>query len=208
QQEAEAAEARRLAAERAEAERADRADHEEASRVEREALDGIPEWHLDSPENARRRGVRRYQGQMITRQEPVEGVVGKGVEVKFSQKDLPQGHVAVIEASQLQPSHIQGERNPLFFIDEAQPNNRSEAVSISAARDMAEGIRPQEITGSVTAYTGAPTVNSRGEVIQGNNRSDALRYLWENNLPEQQQTYRQYLLDRRYGGICQQSHCK
>ncbi|WP_303329606.1 hypothetical protein, partial [Muribaculum intestinale] len=83
----------------------------------------------------------------------------------------------------------------MFFIDEAQPKNRAEAVSMSAAKEIAEGIRPQEITGSATAYTGAPTVNARGEVIQGNNRSDALRFLWENKLPQQQQTYKQYLLD-------------
>lgn len=189
------AESRQRAEERAEAEKAERAAREEAARQEREALEGIPEWHLDTPENARKRGVRRFSGQMFTRQEPVQGVVGNEVEVKFSQKDLPKGHVAVIEASQLQPSHIQGLRNPMFFIEEAQPKNRAEAVSMYAAKEMAEGIRPQEITGSATAYTGAPTVNTRGEVIQGNNRSDALRYLWDNHLPEQQQTYKQYLLD-------------
>lgn len=189
------AESRQRAAERAEAEKAERAAREEAARQEREALEGIPEWHLDTPENARKRGVRRFSGQMFTRQEPVRGVVGNEVEVKFSQKDLPKGHLVVIEASQLQPSHIQGQRNPMFFIEEAQPKNRAEAVSMYAAKEMAEGIRPQEITGSATAYTGAPTVNTRGEVIQGNNRSDALRYLWDNHLPEQQQTYKQYLID-------------
>ena len=189
------AEARQRAAERAEAEKAEREAREEAARLEREALEGIPEWHLDTPENARKRGVRRFSGQMFTRQEPVQGVVGKEVEVKFSQKDLPKGHLAVIEAPQLQPSHIQGQRNPMFFIEEAQPKNRAEAVSMFAAKEMAEGIRPQEITSSATAYTGAPTVNTRGEVIQGNNRSDALRYLWDNRLPEQQQAYKQYLID-------------
>lgn len=188
-------EARRLAAERAEAEKAEREAREEAARLEREALEGIPEWHMDTPENARKRGVRRFSGQMFTRQEPVQGVVGNEVEVKFSQKDLPKGRVAVIEASQLQPSHVQGQRNPMFFIEEAQPKNRAEAVSMFAAKEMAVGIRPKEITGSVTAYTGAPTVNTRGEVIQGNNRSDALRYLWQSNLPQQQQTYKQYLID-------------
>lgn len=189
------AEARQRAAERAEAEKEERAAREEAARLEREALEGIPEWHLDTPENARKRGVRRFSGQMFTRQEPVQGVPGKEVEVKFSQKDLPKGRVAVIDAMQLQPSHMQGQRNPMFFIEEAQPKNRAEAVSMFAAKEMAEGIRPQEITGSATAYTGAPTVNTRGEVIQGNNRSDALRYLWENRLPEQQQAYKQYIID-------------
>ena len=190
------AEARQRATERAEAEKAKREAREEAERCEREALEGIPEWHMDTPENARKRGARRYGGQIFTRQEPVNGVVGKEVEVKFSQKDLPKGHVVVMEAEQLQPSHIQGKRNPMFFIEEAQPKNRAEDVSQTAARNIAENIRPQEITSSTTAYTGAPTINTRGEVIQGNNRSDALRYLWQNNLPEQQQAYKQYLLDQ------------
>jgi hypothetical protein len=190
------AEARQRATERAEAERAEREAREEAERRERDALEGIPEWHMDTPENARKRGARRYGGQIFTRQEPVNGVVGKEVEVKFSQKDLPKGHVVVMEAEQLQPSHIQGKRNPMFFIEEAQPKNRAEDVSQTAARNIAENIRPQEITSSTTAYTGAPTINTRGEVIQGNNRSDALRYLWQNNLPKQQQAYKQYLLDQ------------
>ena len=190
------AEARQRATERAEAEKAKREAREEAERREREALEGIPEWHMDTPENARKRGARRYGGQIFTRQDPVNGVVGKEVEVKFSQKDLPKGHVVVMEAEQLQPSHIQGKRNPMFFIEEAQPKNRAEDVSQTAARNIAENIRPQEITSSTTAYTGAPTINTRGEVIQGNNRSDALRYLWQNNLPEQQQAYKQYLLDQ------------
>ena len=190
------AEARQRATERAEAEKAEREAREEAERREREALEGIPEWHMDTPENARKRGARRYGGQIFTRQEPVNGVVGKEVEVKFSQKDLPKGHVVVMEAEQLQPSHIQGKRNPMFFIEEAQPKNRAEDVSQTAAGNIAENIRPQEITSSTTAYTGAPTINTRGEVIQGNNRSDALRYLWQNNLPKQQQAYKQYLLDQ------------
>lgn len=169
--------------------------------VEAPRLEGMPEWHMDAPEDARKRGARRYGGQLFTRQEPVRGVVGKEIAVKFSQKDLPRGHVVVMEASQLQPSHVQGQRNPMFFIDEAQPKNRTDAVSRYAAQRMAEGIRPEEITGSVTAYTGAPTVNSRGEVIQGNNRSDALRFLWESRLPEQQAAYTQYLTDsaERFG---------
>ena len=189
------AEARRLAVERAEQDKAEKAAREEAERIERESLEGIPEWHMDTPENARVRGSRRFSGQLFMRQEPVQGVPGKEVEVKFSQDALPTGRVAVIEAGQLQPSHLQGQRNPMFFIEEAQPKNRSEAVSAFSAQQIAEGIRPEEITGSATAYTGAPTVNTRGEVIQGNNRSDALRYLWENNLPRQQAAYKQYLLD-------------
>ena len=191
-----AAEERRIAAEKAEAERIEKEEREKAEQKEREALEGIPEWHLDRPEDARRRGARRFGGQMFRRQEPVRGVVvGKEKEVKFSNNDIQQGRVAVIEASELQPSHLQGERNPMFFIEEAQPKSRTENVSVDAARRMAENMRLNEITKGETAYTGAPTVNARGEVIQGNSRSDALRYLWENSLPEQQEAYRQHVID-------------
>ena len=114
--------------------------------------------------------------------------------MKFSNDVVAPGNVTVIDASLLQPSHIQGVRNPLHFIDEAQPKERNDEASVLSARKIAENIRPEEITSSITAYTGAPTVNERGEVIQGNNRSDALRLMWESH-SEQAEAYRQYLKD-------------
>lgn len=171
-----------------------RAEREEAERVEREALNGVPDMVDDTPQDARARGYRRVNGHKIDRQEPLQTVQGKEVNVKFSNDVLAPGHVAVIDASLLQPSHIQGVRNPLHFIDEAQPKERNDEASVLSARKIAGNIRPEEITSSITAYTGAPTVNERGEVIQGNNRSDALRLMWESH-PEQAEAYRQYLKD-------------
>lgn len=171
-----------------------RAEREEAERVEREALNGVPDMVDDTPQDARARGYRRVNGHKIDRQEPLQTVQGKEVNVKFSNDMLAPGHVAVIDASLLQPSHIQGVRNPLHFIDEAQPKERNDEASVLSARKIAGNIRPEEITSSITAYTGAPTVNERGEVIQGNNRSDALRLMWESH-PEQAEAYRQYLKD-------------
>ena len=121
-------------------------------------------------------------------------ILGNEVHVKFDDQNIPAGRVALIEASRLQPSHINGQRNPLHFIDEAQPKERNDEASVLSARRMAANIRPEEITSSVTAYTGAPTVNVRGEVIQGNNRSAALREMWAGE-PTQAQKYRQYLTD-------------
>ena len=171
-----------------------RAEREEAERVEREALNGVPDMVDDTPQDARARGYRRVNGHKIDRQEPLQTVQGKEVNVKFSNDVLAPGRVAVIDASLLQPSHIQGVRNPLHFIDEAQPKERNDEASVLSARKIAGNIRPEEITSSITAYTGAPTVNERGEVIQGNNRSDALRLMWESH-PEQAEAYRQYLKD-------------
>lgn len=171
-----------------------RAEREEAERKEREALNGVPDIVEDVPKDARARGYRRVNGHKVDRQEPLQAVQGKEVNVKFSNDVVVPGNVTVIDASLLQPSHIQGVRNSLHFIDEAQPKERNDEASVLSARKIAENIRLEEITSSITAYTGAPTVNERGEVIQGNNRSDALRLMWESH-SEQAEAYRQYLKD-------------
>lgn len=192
------AERRRVAEEAAARQKAEeerlRAERKEAERIEREALNGVPDMVDDTPQDARARGYRRVSGHKVDRQEPVQALQGKEVAVKFSDDIIPNGRVAVIDAGQLQPSHIQGVRNPLHFIDEAQPKERNDEASVLSAQRMAGNIRPEEITSSVTAYTGAPTVNMRGEVIQGNNRSSALRQMWESQ-PEQSARYKQYLVD-------------
>ena len=171
-----------------------RAEREEAERNEREALNGVPDVVDDTPKDARARGYRRVSGHKIDRQEPLQDVRGKEVSVKFSDNTIPEGHIAVIDASQLQPSHIAGMRNYLHFIDEAQPKERIDDASVLSAQKIAGNIRPEEITSSVTAYTGAPTVNARGEVIQGNNRGAALRIMWD-GYKEQAEKYRQYLIE-------------
>lgn len=177
---------------RQEEEEKTRQAREEAERKEREALNGVPNMTEDKPSDARARGYRRVDGHKVDRQAPVQAVMGKEVQVKFDDKNIPAGHVAVVDASELQPSHIGGQRNARHFIDEAQPKERKDDASVEAARKIASNIRPEEITTSVTAYTGAPTVNSRGEVIQGNNRSAALKEMWASH-PEQGAQYKQYL---------------
>lgn len=171
-----------------------RAEREEAERVEREALNGVPDMVDDTPQDARARGYRRMNGHKIDRQEPVQALMGKKVSVKFSDDAIVGGRISVIDANLLQPSHVQGVRNPLHFIDEAQPKERNDEASVLSARKIAGNIRPEEITSSVTAYTGAPTINARGEVIQGNNRSDALRQMWYGH-KDQAEQYKQYLKD-------------
>lgn len=171
-----------------------RAECEEAERMEREALNGVPDMVDDKPQDARTRGYRRVSGNKVDRQQPLEAKKGKNVQIRFSDSDIADGSVAVLDVNQLQPSHIGGVRNPLHFIDEAQPKERNDDASKMSSRKIAANMRPEEITSSVTAYTGAPTVNSRGEVIQGNNRSDALGQMWQGE-PEQAAKYKQYLTD-------------
>ena len=179
---------------RKEQEEKERVEQEEAERIKREALNGVPDFVEDKATDARARGYRRVNGDKVDRQEPINATKGKEVQVKFDDDNIPTGHVAIIEANQLQPSHKNGQRNPQHFIDEAQPKERKDDASVGAARKIAANIRPEEITSSITAYTGAPTVNSRGEVIQGNNRSAALREMWDNH-QEQGDKYKQYLID-------------
>lgn len=179
---------------RREQEEREHAEREEADRIRREALNGVPDIIDDTPQDARARGYRRVNGEKVDRQAPLAARQGKEIQVKFDDKNIPTGHVALIEAGQLQPSHINGRRNPFHFIDEAQPKERNDEASVMSARRIAANIRPEEITSSITAYTGAPTVNTRGEVIQGNNRSAALREMWAGQ-PEQADVYKQYLTE-------------
>ena len=179
---------------RKEQEEKERVEQEEAERIKREALNGVPDFVEDKATDARARGYRRVNGDKVDRQEPIDATIGKEVQVKFDDDNIPTGHVAIIEANQLQPSHKNGQRNPQHFIDEAQPKERKDDASVGAARKIAANIRPEEITSSVTAYTGAPTVNTRGEVIQGNNRSAALKEMWASH-QDQGEKYKQYLID-------------
>ena len=195
------AEAARLAQEaierkkRAEEAAAAKAAQEEADRIEREALNGVPDWNVDTPTDARARGYRRYGPKKVDRQAPINNKVeGKEVEVKFGDDVMPKGRQVVIDASELQPSHRDGQRNPAHFLDEAQPKERKDAASRFAADKIAANIRPEEVTSAVTAYTGAPTINARGEVIQGNNRSEALRIMYE-KYADSAAKYKQYLID-------------
>lgn len=158
------------------------------------SLANTPDITDDSPSDARKRGFRRYAGSRIDRSEPLHPARGNAAEIRFSAKQVIPVHAAVIEADEIIPSHINGQRNPKHFLDEAQPKERTDQASVMAARQIAADLRPEEITSLTTAYSGAPVINARGEVIQGNNRSAALREMWS-SYPEQAARYRQYLID-------------
>lgn len=178
----------------AEEAKAQAAAKEEQERKEREAVDGVPDWVDDTPHDARARGYRRSNGYQYARQENVPHTKGKETSVKFTDKVSQPGHLALIEAEQLQPSHMNGQPNVNHFIPEAQPKKRTDKASTISSEKIAANINPAEITSSITAYTGAPTVNSRGETIQGNNRSAALKSMWKSHA-DQAGIYKQYLMD-------------
>jgi hypothetical protein len=183
--------AAKAAQEKSEAEAAEKA------RQEREQVNGVPDVVDDIMADARKRGFRNVNGMVVNRQGETQGVSGRDSNVKFSSTDTAKGHIKVIDADELQPSHVSGQRNPSFFIDEAQPKDRTDTVSGMVAAKIAADLNPEEITGDGSAYQfSAPTVNSRGEVIQGNNRSDALKLMYSNPaFKPAQDAYKQYIAD-------------
>lgn len=159
----------------------------------------VRDWVDDTASEARKRGYRIVNGQKIERQgalsEGTDVVYGDEHTTKFSQNDKPTTRFAVVSAKKVQPSHIRGQRNPAFFNDEGQPKNRTDQVSVAREEEIAKNIDPEEITFGVTAYQGAPTINSRGEVIQGNNRAAALREMYSGGYGMSAKKYRQFLKD-------------
>lgn len=159
----------------------------------------VKDWVDDVASEARKRGYRIVNGQKVERQgalsEGADVVYGDEHTTKFSQNDKPTTRFAVVSAKKMQPSHIRGQRNPAFFNDEGQPKNRTDQVSVAREEEIAKNIDPEEITVGVTAYQGAPTINSRGEVIQGNNRAAALREMYSGGYGMSAKKYKQFLKD-------------
>ena len=181
-------EKRQLAQEKKEREERIRLENERRRR-EREELERnaegstVREYTEDPPRQARARGARLVNGAVVSRQEPMKIEHYADAERAFSQRPgetrVPVKRT-IVEAESLQASHKEGRMNPKHFIPEAQPKDRADnGLSSTAADRIASDIRPDEITGGITAYTGAPVVNGRGEVIQGNNRTDALQTMYD-----------------------------
>lgn len=189
-----AAEAARIAREQAAAEAAAKAEQE---RIDRELKKGVPDFVEDNDRDARARGFHVQNGVVIRRQEPLQPLAtGKATTVQFAKGDngAAEAHHVLIPVSQAQPSHINGQRNPAFFISEAQPKDRRDQVSKVTSDMMAQNIHPDEIVEGATAYVGAPVLNNRGEAVQGNNRLDALIKMYQSH-PESVAKYKQYLID-------------
>lgn len=159
----------------------------------------VREYTEDPPRQARARGARLVNGEVVRRQEPMTVEHYADAERAFSQRPgetrVPVKRT-IVEAESLQASHKEGRMNPRHFIPEAQPKDRADnGLSSTAADRIASDIRPDEITGGITAYTGAPVVNGRGEVIQGNNRTDALQTMYDGAERHQKsaELYKEYL---------------
>ena len=189
------------AAKREESRREEQAQREQMVR-EKEEREGVPDFLQDTPENARLRGFRLRTGERIDRQEPITLDRYNTARRKFTndtgavESGRPTVKRTIIDNAQtkLQPSHRGGRSNIYHFITEAQPKERTDKASRVSAAQIAANINPEEITGGITAYNGSPIANNRLEVIQGNNRAEALRLMYE-EYPKSAEAYKQYLID-------------
>lgn len=169
---------------------------EEAPVDEAENEEVIPDILNDTPEAARRRGKVSVNGVVYERQEKTDGVYGRDSEVIFGTKaeDKKKGKMKLVPLSQVQSSHTDVGPNPLHFIPEAQPKDRTSEDSKVAAitNSKEENFDPSQTTGDGNAYLGtSPTVNTHGEVIQGNGRVNMMKNVYGN--PVTAKAYLDYL---------------
>lgn len=166
----------------------------EAAAAAIEKLDYITK---STPEQiARDAGQKEVDGTIIKRQEPINAVKGKPVNILFSKDKTQEGNYAVIELDDLQPSHKNGIKNELHFIPEAQPRDRGALeVLKNEAKKKADSLDPAQLADNNIAYFGSPIVNARGEIIQGNGRGEAVDYYYHNNQADSK-GYRKMVQDK------------
>ena len=143
-------------------------------------------------------GGVRYDRQ---KKEDQTGVYGREVKVDFAPKVSAKGRAKVVEIDSVQASHKNGQANPWHFGPDWQPKDRTDEASLLGQNEALNHFDPEKITGDGNAYIeSAPSVNERHEVIQGNNRAEILRKLYDGK-PEEAAKYKQWLIDNaeRFG---------
>ena len=137
-------------------------------------------------------GGVRYDRQ---KKEDMKGVYGREVKVDFTPTVSVNGRAKVVEVDSLQASHVNGQVNPMHFGPDWQPKDRTDYASKAGQDQALKNFDPEKITGDGNAFIGsAPSVNERHEGIQGNNRIEILRRLYDEQ-PEKAAQYKQWLID-------------
>lgn len=137
-------------------------------------------------------GGVRYNRQ---KKEDMKGVYGREVKVDFTPTVSVNGRAKVVEVDSLQASHVNGQVNPMHFGPDWQPKDRTDDASKAGQDQALTNFDPEKITGDGNAFIGsAPSVNERHEGIQGNNRIEILRRLYDEQ-PEKAAQYKQWLID-------------
>ena len=137
-------------------------------------------------------GGVRYDRQ---KKEDMTGVYGKDVKVDFTPTVGVNGRAKVVEVDSVQASHVNGQVNPMHFGPDWQPKDRTDDASKAGQDQALKNFDPEKITGDGNAFIGSsPSVNERHEAIQGNNRVEILRRLYDEQ-PEKAAQYKQWLID-------------
>ena len=137
-------------------------------------------------------GGVRYDRQ---KKEDMTGVYGKDVKVDFTPTVGVNGRAKVVEVDSVQASHVNGQVNPMHFGPDWQPKDRTDIASKTGQDKALANFDPEKITGDGNAFIGSsPSVNERHEAIQGNNRVEILRRLYDEQ-PEKAAQYKQWLID-------------
>jgi len=129
----------------------------------------------------------RYERQVEDNDSPK----GNKGSVKFADKLSVPYTYELREDKKVQPSHKNGALNNLHFIPEAQPKDRRTKDSVIQIKQIADNPNLLEAGESPIAYSGAPIINKRGEVIQGNNRAQGI----VKHYAEQGKQYKQQLTE-------------
>ena len=143
----------------------------------------------------RRKAGRFTKGAVEYVRNPVDDTSPKGdtVPVYFTNAIKKPLTYKVVEAENLHPSHLGNKVNPMHFIPEAQPKDRTKgAGTVEAQAKIAYQPDVILLGQNSSAYSGAPIVNARNEVIQGNNRSAGMKMGYGSG---SYGAYRQWLID-------------
>ncbi|MBC8387253.1 MAG: hypothetical protein H8E13_04305, partial [Actinobacteria bacterium] len=167
----------------------------------------------ESPDEQREKGWKEGKdGEKIYRRKVIKNkkgekkrkLVGKIKSLLFAKKVQPEGNLVIVEVEDIVPSHKHIGQEKLIrnidnFIPEAQPKERED--DIVSAIEILETIQPNmwdpkklsHLT--ETAYTGVISVNTRGEVIQGNNRAEFIRMAYKMFNNSSGAKYKAYLIE-------------
>lgn len=166
-------------------------------------IKNLPNAAADNPAEARLRGFKHHGSEVFIRRPSLAPVISRFVKqvpntsVMFGYKVCQPAYYAIIPVECLVPSHTDWMPNPEFFLPEAQPSDRNASYDHGSARNLAQEINPLRLFDARGvdrgwAFSGAPVVNIRGEVVQGNTRAAMLRIVFA-SLPDKAEYYTQCL---------------
>lgn len=114
------------------------------------------------------------------------------VEFRPDGTDAVVGNYALAEARDIQASHkVDGSINRRH-LGKMQPRDRASEKYLATRQQRAQNLNPHAITTNPIAFFGAPNVNERLEVIQGNGRVISLKMIYS-EYPKSVARYKAYL---------------